>query len=159
MSNIENMIYEIRGEYVMLDSDLAKIYQCKNVTKEINQAVKRNVNRFPNDFYFQLSKEEIDLWFQNGTAKINGKSRTIENPKKKNIKHLFLLCRSELSNINFDGIKAGLAKKGFLIRDNRNKYTQRVRLNGILTNCIKLKLYEKDDDNFFNESVEDNAPF
>ena len=61
MSNIENVIYEIRGEYVMLDSDLAKIYQCKNGTKEINQAVKRNVNRFPNDFYFQLTKLEYEI--------------------------------------------------------------------------------------------------
>ena len=61
MSNIENMIYKIRGEYVMLDSDLAKIYQCKNGTKEINQAVKRNVNRFPNDFYFQLTKLEYEV--------------------------------------------------------------------------------------------------
>mgnify|MGYP003504035100 CR=1 FL=1 len=43
MSNIENMIYEISGEYVMLDSDLAKVYQCKNGTKEINQAVKNNI--------------------------------------------------------------------------------------------------------------------
>ena len=38
--NIENMIYEIRGKQVMLDSDLAKLYQCKNGTKEINQAVR-----------------------------------------------------------------------------------------------------------------------
>ncbi len=56
---IENLIYEIRGKQVMLDSDLAKLYQCANGTKTINQAVKRNLLRFPNDFYFQLTKEEI----------------------------------------------------------------------------------------------------
>ena len=61
MTNIENMIYEIRGEYVMFDSDLGKLYQCKNGTKEINQAVKRNINRFPNDFYFKLTKTEYDI--------------------------------------------------------------------------------------------------
>ena len=49
--------------------------------------------------------------------------------------------------------------RGFLFKDNRNKYTQRVRINRILTNCIKLKLYEKDDENFFNDIVEDNVPF
>lgn len=54
---IEDMIYEIKGKQVMLDSDLAKLYQCKNGTKTINQAVKRNINRFPDDFYFQLSDE------------------------------------------------------------------------------------------------------
>ena len=75
--NIENMIFEVREKQVMLDSDLARLYGCKNGTKDINKAVNRNLDKFPNDFYFQLSKEEIDLWFQNGTAKINGKSRTL----------------------------------------------------------------------------------
>ena len=41
-------------------SDLAKLYGCKNGTKEVNQAVKRNVERFPKDFYFQLTSEEFD---------------------------------------------------------------------------------------------------
>ncbi len=55
---IENMIYEIRGKQVMLDSDLAKLYECTNGTKDINKAVNRNIERFPNDFYFQLTREE-----------------------------------------------------------------------------------------------------
>ena len=50
--NIENMVYEIRGKQVMLDSDLARLYQFKNGTKSINLAVNRNVKKFPNDFYF-----------------------------------------------------------------------------------------------------------
>ena len=67
--NIENMIYEIRGKQVMLDSDLAKLYECKNGTKDINKAVKRNIERFPNNFYFQITEEEMKkLWFQSGTA-------------------------------------------------------------------------------------------
>lgn len=66
---VEDMIYEIRGKQVMLYSDLAKLYQCKNGTKAINLAVKRNINRFPDDFYFQLSDEDIKiLRFQNETA-------------------------------------------------------------------------------------------
>lgn len=69
-NKIESMIYEIRGVQVMLDSDLAKLYECANGTKDINKAVKRNVNRFPKDFYFQLTDAEFnELWFQNGTAK------------------------------------------------------------------------------------------
>ena len=68
-TKIENMIYEIRGVQVMLDSDLAKLYECTNGTKDINKAVKRNINRFPKDFYFQLTNVETKkLWFQNGTA-------------------------------------------------------------------------------------------
>lgn len=56
--DIENKIYEIRGVQVMLDSDLAKLYECANGTKTINQAVKRHINRFPTRFMFQLTSEE-----------------------------------------------------------------------------------------------------
>ena len=56
--NIENLIYEIRGVQVMIDSDLAKLYECANGTKSINLAVKRHVNRFPERFMFQLTKNE-----------------------------------------------------------------------------------------------------
>lgn len=49
---IENLIYEVRGKQVMLDSDLAWLYKCKNGTKSINIAVNRNIDRFPMDFYF-----------------------------------------------------------------------------------------------------------
>ena len=55
---IENLIYEIRGKQVMLDSDLAMLYSCKNGTKSLNLAVKRHINRFPERFMFQLTKEE-----------------------------------------------------------------------------------------------------
>ena len=67
--NIENIIYEIRGKQVMLDSDLAKLYECKNGTKSINLAVNRNLIKFPNDFYFQITREEYYqlLRFQNET--------------------------------------------------------------------------------------------
>lgn len=54
--NIENMIYEIRGKQVMLDSDLARLYGCKNGTKSLNLAVKRHINRFPEKFMFPLTK-------------------------------------------------------------------------------------------------------
>ena len=69
---IEDMIYEIRGKQVMLDSDLAKLYQCKNGTKTINQAVRRNNDRFPGDFYFQISSEEYELVLRspNGTLEL-----------------------------------------------------------------------------------------
>ena len=55
---IEQKIYLIRGVKVMLDSDLAKLYQVP--TRVFNQAVKRSKNRFPEDFMFQLTKDEIE---------------------------------------------------------------------------------------------------
>ena len=54
---IENKIYYIRGQKVMLDKDLAKLYGAQ--TKVLNQAVKRNIRRFPKDFMFSLSRREI----------------------------------------------------------------------------------------------------
>ena len=55
---IENSIYEIRGKQVMLDSDLARFYECANGTKTINLAVKRHINRFPERFMFRLTRDE-----------------------------------------------------------------------------------------------------
>ena len=73
---IENLIYEIRGVQVILDSDLARLYECVNGTKDINKAVKRNIERFPENFMFQLTNEEYDnLKFQSGTTKIRGGRR------------------------------------------------------------------------------------
>lgn len=69
-NNIRNLIYYIRGKQVILDRDLAELYNCKNGTKTINQAVKRNIERFPERFMFQLSENEYNyLRSQIGTAK------------------------------------------------------------------------------------------
>ncbi len=57
IQSIQNRIYEIRSERVILDFDIAKIYETD--TKRINEAVKRNKERFPNDFMFQLTKIEL----------------------------------------------------------------------------------------------------
>ena len=55
---IQKKIFEIRGQRVMLDKDLAELYAVP--TKHLNQAVKRNLKRFPHDFMFQLTKSEFD---------------------------------------------------------------------------------------------------
>ena len=68
--DIKNLIYTVRGKQVMLDRDLAELYNCKNGTKTINQAVKRNIKRFPERFMFQLNENEYNiLRSQAGTAK------------------------------------------------------------------------------------------
>ena len=67
--NIKNLIYTIRGKQVMLDSDVAMLYQY--TTKSINKAMKRNINRFPEDFCFQLTEKEVEnLRFQFGTSSL-----------------------------------------------------------------------------------------
>lgn len=55
--DIKNLIYTVRGKQVMLDSDVAMLYHCK--TKYVNRVVKRNMDRFPEDFCFQLNENEF----------------------------------------------------------------------------------------------------
>ena len=69
-TEIRNLIYSIRGKQVMLDSDLASLYQVE--TKNLNKAVKRNIERFPASFCFQLTEEEVEnLRFQFGTSSLS----------------------------------------------------------------------------------------
>ncbi len=71
---VENLIYDVRGKQVMLDSDLARLYECANGAKTINLAVRRNINRFPERFMFRLIEEEYYqiLRFQIETLKGRG---------------------------------------------------------------------------------------
>ena len=70
IQSIQNRIYEIRGQRVMLDRDLADLYEIE--TRILNQAVKRNIRRFPEDFMFQLTVEEFDsLRFQIASVEKN----------------------------------------------------------------------------------------
>ena len=59
LQNIQDLIYIIRGQRVMLDFDLAMLYEVE--TRSLNQTVKRNARRFPNDFMFQLTEQEWSL--------------------------------------------------------------------------------------------------
>jgi len=70
VENIKNLIYYIREKQVILDSDIAKLYEVE--TKKLNQAVKRNIKRFPEEFCFQLNEEEYNsLRSQFATLKEN----------------------------------------------------------------------------------------
>ena len=82
IENIQNSVYIIRGQQVMLDYDLAKIYGYE--VKRLNEQVKRNIARFPEDFMFQLNKEEIPEKFSKSQiATLNEKSnRQGSNIKK-----------------------------------------------------------------------------
>jgi hypothetical protein len=57
---ISTKIYLIRGQKVMIDRDLAELYRVE--TKVLKQAVRRNIKRFPEDFMFEMSKSELELW-------------------------------------------------------------------------------------------------
>ena len=76
IQRIQNKIHEVRDQKVMLDYDLAELYNVE--TKNLNKAVKRNLDRFPKDFMFRLTKKEWErLRFQFGTSKERGGTRYI----------------------------------------------------------------------------------
>ena len=78
---IRSKIYEIRGQRVMLDRDLAQMYGVE--TKVLNQAVRRNLERFPEDFMFELTKDEYNA------LEISSRSQivTLNNKRGTNIKY------------------------------------------------------------------------
>lgn len=79
-SKIENMIYEIRGKQVMLDSDLAKLYETE--TKRINEAVKNNPKKFPERFSWKLTEEESEsLLVEIFDQKIETRGGKYKNPR------------------------------------------------------------------------------
>jgi hypothetical protein len=78
LENIQSSIHEIRGKNVMLDMDLAKLYDVE--TKVLKQAVRRNIDRFPEDFMFQLTKEEWVI--------LRSQSVTLEGGKGNHPKYL-----------------------------------------------------------------------
>lgn len=98
--HIENRIFTIRNMQVMLDRDLAGLYQVE--TKVLNQAVKRNIDRFPDLFRFQLTQDEaVNLMSQNVTTEDRGNSSrsqfvTLNTKRGHNIKYLPYTFMSDL---------------------------------------------------------------
>jgi len=89
INRIKSRIHTIRGQQVMLDSDLAELYGV--LTKNINKAVKRNIERFPKDFMFQLTKEEYgNLKFRFGTSSdsLRFQNGTLEKGRGRHRKYL-----------------------------------------------------------------------
>ena len=78
IEHIESLILEIRGQQVMLDRDLARLYGVE--TRRMNEQVRRNIERFPADFMFQLSKEEFEKWkSQNATSILDSNNMLSQN--------------------------------------------------------------------------------
>lgn len=133
--NIENLIYNIRGKEVMFDSDLARLYHCTNGTKDINKAVKRNMDKFPNDFYFQLSEEEYDfLRFQNGTSKKESRGGRQYLPfafTEQGVAMLASVLKTKIaSEVSINIMRAFVAMRHYI---NNNEY----RLSNVETKLIK----------------------
>ncbi len=118
VDNINDKVYKIRGQQVMLDKDLAEIYGYE--VKYLNRQVKRNMARFPEDFMFQLTKEEYEsLWCQNGTLNENSK-RGVDDYV--NAKTLQLLSQKKVGVEVVLFTENGHGRKGFLTTTVVNDY-------------------------------------
>jgi hypothetical protein len=93
---IERKIYLIRGCKVMLDSDLAELYQVP--TKRLNEAVRRNRGRFPADFMFQLSREELENWRSQIATSNPGAKMGLRRPPYAFTEHGVAMLSSVLSS-------------------------------------------------------------
>ena len=135
-NKIEDMIYEIRGIQVMLDSDLAKLYQCVNGTKTINQATKRNFDKFPNDFYFQLTKDEyLNLKSQFGTSSSNKHGGTRKLPyafTEQGVAMLATVIHTKVATEVSIGIMRAFVKMRHLLMENRDIYKSLNNINNTL---------------------------
>lgn len=143
---IKNLIYEIRGTQVILDSDLARLYECKNGTKSINLAVNRNIERFPIDFYFQLTKEEYNnLKFQFETSNSNnnyGRVRKLPYVfTEQGVAMLATVLRTKVAaQMSISIMRAFIAMRKYI---SSNLIEQKYINNQVLRNTEDIKLLQE----------------
>lgn len=147
--DIKNLIYTIREKQVMLDSDVAMLYHY--TTKNVNKAMKRNIDRFPEDFCFQLTEEELEnLRFQNGTSSLDkenygGRRYLPYVYTEQRISMLAGVLKNEIAiQVSINIIRAFIEMRNFIA--NNGQVFQEI-------NNIKGKLLEHDQkfDKVFNE--------
>lgn len=142
---VENLIYEVRGVQVMLDSDLARLYECANGTKTINLAVKRNAERFPEDFYFQLTKNEYDnLKFQIETSRLSSHGGIRKLPyvfTEQGVAMLASVLRTSVaSSVSIDIMRAFVVMKKYV---SKNLLEQTYINNLVLKDSKRIDLLEE----------------
>ena len=155
---IEDMIYNIRGVQVMLDKDVAKLYQVE--TKRINQVIKRNIDRFPKEFCFKLTKEETEeLSLRSQIATLNKNN----NSRGQHIKYLpYVLTEQGIMMLS------GLLKSDIAVKVNiqiinafvyMRKYISKDLNNNILINHENRILKLEESFNKLNNNTKVNTVF
>jgi len=142
---IQNKIYEIRGQRVMLDFDLAEMYQVE--TKNLKRSVRRNIDRFPDDFMFELTKVEYDFLRCNfGTLESSGRGQHSKYLPfaftEQGVAQLSSVLNSAYAiEVNIRIVRAFIAMRQFLI-DNASKFKEIEELRN------RVKLLEE-----YNEDI------
>jgi hypothetical protein len=146
LSNIQSMIYEIRGHKVMFDNDLAVLYRVE--TKYLNKTVKRHLKRFPPDFMFQLTDKEWEiLRFQFGTSSWGGSRYLPYVFTEQGIAMLSGLLNSDIAiNVNIQIMRAFVQLRHYIITkaDTHEEIAELRKL---------LMLYMENNDNRVNEII------
>ena len=146
---IENMIYEIRGKQVMLSSDVSKLYKVE--TRRINEAIKRNIRRFPNSFCFQLTKNEFEnlksqIAISSGNNNYGGVRYLPYVLTEQGIMMLSGLLKSDIAvEINIQIIDAFVKMRSYI---SSSLIEQRYINNLVLAHEEKIKLVEETLSNF-----------
>jgi len=150
---IQSKIYEIRGQRVMLDRDLAELYQV--TTGNLNKAVKRNIKRFPLDFMFQLTHIEFEelkanLIFQNGTSNWGGTRKLPYAFTEQGLAMLSGILNSDVAiEVNISIMRAFVAIRKVITNPPVSDIAQLKR------DIEKLKLYIEDVFTDYNDINED----
>ena len=142
---IENIIYEMRGVHVMLDSDLARLYKCANGTKTINLAVKRHINRFPERFMFQLTEDECKNISRFQTETLNKRGHNIKYLPyvftEQGVAMLATVLRTEVAEeVSIKIMDAFVAMKKYV---STNLIEQKYINNQVLKNTEDIKLLQE----------------
>lgn len=154
LQTIQSKIYEIRGQRVMLDRDLAELY--KVTTGNLNKAVQRNIKRFPNDFMFRLTKEEFDslkakLIFQNGISNWGGTRKLPSAFTEQGLAMLSGILNSDVAiQVNINIMRAFVAIRQMIVNPPAD------RIKGLQEEMQKLKNYIEEvfaDQNDINEDT------
>jgi len=121
LAKIHKLIYEIRGRQVMLDADLAGIYQVE--TRRLNEAVKRNMDRFPPEFMFQLNQTEYDnLMSQFATSSWGGRRKLPFAFTEHGVIMLSSVLNSKIATqINIAVVKAFIEMRRYMVKPVRKK--------------------------------------
>lgn len=154
------MIYEVRGKQVMLASDVAKLYHVE--TKALNQTIKRNINRFPDEFCFQLSHEELNnliLRSQSVTLNWNSYGGTRYLPyvlTEQGIMMLSGLLRSDIAvKVNIQIIDAFVKLKKYVSLENKMLTNHENRILKLEETIDKMNEKEKVNSIFFDGQIYD----
>ena len=121
---IQSKIYEIRGQRVMLDFDLAELYQVE--TRRLNEAVKRNIKRFPKDFMFQLNVDEwIILKSQFATSRWGGTRKLPYAFTEQGLAMLSGVLNSDIAiQVNINIMRASVAVRQMIVNPTVDKTTK-----------------------------------